>query len=314
MLGHNAFYHNIIRKYIVAFGSLFNDIHVIRSDKDGNLVKDIKVPITFASKDKTRYELNNIHSNMNAQYNIGSILPRLSYTLSNSIEFDNLRPINPLHTRMGKIDPTSFEETEILMGRPFNFNFQLSVWTKYIDDMFQIIEQILCFFKPDYHVTIKEIPELNIESSIPIVYLSCSPNFETEFDDNSWRVLRFDIDFQLKGWIYPPIKDSAIINNIKMNFYSDLDDQKKISIVKNEYDDENSILYSAIVDNTDALFSSVDVGGSIVPIAQVQINVYKSDERPVLAADELTAYWFDTTSGNKYLIIKSKDEETLIPI
>ncbi len=314
MLGHNAFYHNVIRKYIVAFGSLFNDVHVIRSDSAGNIVKDIKVPITFASKDRTRYELNSVHSNASGQYQIGSILPRLSYVLSNNIEFDNMRPLNPLHKRKGQIDSTTFTETDIMVGRPFNFSFQLSIWTKYIDDMFQIVEQILCFFQPDYHVTVKEIPELNIESSIPIVYQGCSPNFETEFDDNSWRVIRFDIDFTLKGWIYPPIKDSSIINNIRMNFYSDLDSDKKISIIKNEYDEENSILYSAIVDNTDALFHSVDIGGSVIPIAQVQINVYKSDTQPTLAPDEMTAYWFDSVSGNKYLIIKSNDEETLIAL
>jgi len=277
-------------------------------------VKDIKVPITFASKDKTRYEINSIHSSVVDGNNIGSILPRLSYILNNNIEFDNMRPINPLLTRMGRLNPETMETTEILAGRPFNFSFQLSIWTKYLDDMFQIIEQILCFFKPDYHITVKEVPELNIESSIPIVYQGCSPNFETEFDETSWRTLRFDIEFTLKGWIYPPIRDENVINNIKLNFYSQIDQDSKVSIIKNEFDEENSILYTAIVDNTDPLFSDVDNDESIKSIAQMQINVYQSENRPTLTESENIAYWLDTATGNKYLITKKQGRESLIAL
>jgi hypothetical protein len=238
MLGNDAFYHNIIRKYIVAFGSLFNDIHVIRSQANGTEVKDITVPLTFASKDKTRYQLNSIHSDYNKQKEIGAIIPRISYILSNAIEFDGARALNPLLRRAGSYDLTAGTTTESLIGRPYNFPFQVSVWTKYMDDMFQIIEQVLCFFVPDYHITVKEIPALGIETSIPVVYQSCSPQFETEFQDQSWRVLRFDFDFVLKGWIYPPIRDEGIINNIKLNFFGDTEeDAEQASIIKIEYDD-----------------------------------------------------------------------------
>lgn len=313
MLGNNAFYHNIIRKYIVAFGSLFNDIHVIRSTAEGVTVKDITIPIAFAPKDKARYQINAINSDRNAINEIGAILPRLSFALANNIEYDTLRTLNPLLTRKAKIDTTTLDRSEVMIGRPFNFSFQLSIWTKYLDDMFQIVEQILCFFNPDYHVTIKEIPELNIETSVPIVFQGCSPNIETEFNDTAWRIIRFDMDFVLKGWIYPPIKDSGIINNIKLNFYSDLDDDKKVSIIKNEYDDENGLLYHAIVDNTESFFSDVDADETIKPYAQLTLNVYKDDEEPTLAADETMAYWINETTGQKYIIRKSGDSQTLIP-
>ncbi len=314
MLGHNAFYHNIIRKYIVAFGSLFNDIHVIRSKADGTLVKDIKVPISFASKDKTRYQINSLNSRTNEQVNIGAILPKISYILSNNIEYDTMRVLNPLSNRAAYLNTEDFNTTDMLVGRPFNFSFQLSIWTKYIDDMFQIIEQVLCFFTPGYHVTIKEVPELNVETSIPIVFQGCSPQFETEFDDASWRSLRFDIDFVLKGWIYPPITDQSVIENIKISIYNKLNEDNKVAIIKNEYDDENSLFYSAIVENIDSFFTQADSGESIKDVAQITLNVYKTNIEPVLTDDEKEAYWINIDTGKKYLIQKSGEEQVKIPL
>jgi hypothetical protein len=305
MLGQNAFYHNIIRKYIVAFGSLFNDVHVIRSNEAGETIKDIKVPITFASKDKTRYQINSIHSRQNEHANIAAILPRMSYILNNNIEFDTTRVINPLHARQAILNAEDFSVDEILVGKPFNFTFQLSIWTKYLDDMFQIFEQVVSFFNPDYTVTIKEIPVLDVETNIPIVFQGCAPNFETEFDDSSWRSLRFDIDFVLKGWIYPPIRNSEVIENIKFSFYSDIDDDKKISILKNEYDSENNLLYHAIVDNTNPYFANVDNNETIKDISQKTLNVYRSESEPILADGEDLAYWIDTLNKQRYIIEKS---------
>lgn len=258
MLGNNAFYYNTIKKYIVAFGSLFNDIHVIRTDKNGIMVKDIKVPITFADKSKVAYQINSIHSRANEEYPIGSILPRISYNLNNSIEYDSARALNPLLQRAKTIRGGYSSDSDISVGRPFNFSFQLSIWTKYLDDMFQIIEQVLTFFHPDYHVTIKEIPELNIETSIPIVFQSCSPNIENEFEEQGQRVIKFDIDFVMKGWLYPPIKSNDIINNIQFNFLNNSENNNLVSTVRNEFDEEINKYYSAVIENIDPYFSSVE--------------------------------------------------------
>ena len=46
MLG-NYFYHEIIRKTVIAFGTLFNDIHVRHQDQAGNDISDIKVPVAY---------------------------------------------------------------------------------------------------------------------------------------------------------------------------------------------------------------------------------------------------------------------------
>lgn len=320
MLGKNAWYHNIIKKYIVAFGSLFSDIHVLRTDEAGALVKDIKVPITFASKDKTRYQLNSIHSRINEQVNIAQVLPRISFILNNSIEYDTMRTLNPLLQRKLQIDPTDFSTQEIRIGKPYNFAFQLSIWTKHIDDMFQIIEQVLSFFNPDYFVTIKEIPQLNVETNIPIVYQGCAPTFETEFDQQSWRVLRFDIDFTLKGWIYPPIRDEGIIETIKMNFYNEFDQDAKVAIIQSEYDEEENKVYQALVENYDTDFEDISDGTKVVKdlTKKITLNVYETITEPTLTEDEQAAYWFKlNVNGDiiaKYYIRKSGDSQLAIEI
>ena len=308
MLGENAFYYNIIRKYIVAFGCLFNDIHVIRTDKDGNFSKDIKVPITFADTAKVAYQINNINSRNKDIYPLGSIIPRLSYMLNNSIEFDAGRVVSPLLKRASKTNEGEITEKEIGVGRPFNFSFQLSIWTKYLDDMFQIIEQVLSFFHPDYHVTIKEIPELGVESSVPIVFQSCSPNFEVEFGEQGQRVLKFDIDFILKGWIYPPIKNAELVKNIKI-YFDDYETGENLAIIRNEFDEDINKYYSATIENIDSYYNEKKdcPTKELEDVSQIVLNVYKQETEPILKENEDSAYWFNLSDGQRYFIHKTED-------
>lgn len=312
MLGHDAFYYNIIRKYIIAMGSLFNNIHVIRTDADAQ-VKDIKVPITFASKDKARNQLNSLHSRLKDQSKVGQILPRISYTLT-GIEFDTTRLLNSRLNRSSHLNHETLTVSELPIGKPYNLTYQVSIWTKYIDDMFQIIEQSLAFFNPDYHITVKEIPELDVETNIPIIYRGCTPAFETEYDDNSWRVIRFDIDFEMKGWIYPPITNESIIENIKLNFYNNFDKDSQIALYQSEYDALESKIFQGLIEIDDPDFDTVIDAGSIKGFEQATLNVYQQETEPVLIDDEKAAYWFNTLSGQKFYIYRRDGDQTLVLI
>ena len=313
MLGKDTFYYNIIRKYIVAFGSLFNDIHVIRKDENDEELKDIRVPITFASKDKARYQINSLHSKIKDKIKIAQILPRISYTLT-AIDFDTTRLLNATHHRVAHIDSIPQSVTELPVGKPFSFMFQVSIWTKYIDDMFQIVEQALSFFNPDYHLTIKEVPELNVETEIPVIFRSCAPTFETEFDESSWRVVRFDIDFELKGWIYPALAQESIIHKIKLNFYDGIDQDKQISLYQSEYDEAELEILSGLYDNFDSEYQTILDNNSVKGYEQETLNVYKQETEPVLLEDENAAYWTNTLSGQKFYLYKKSGIQQIILI
>ena len=47
MLGNRQFYHETIRKIIVAFGTLFNDIHIVRKNNSGVVTQSMKVPLAY---------------------------------------------------------------------------------------------------------------------------------------------------------------------------------------------------------------------------------------------------------------------------
>lgn len=308
MLGKSAFYYNSIKKYIVAFGMLFNDIHVIRTNKEGQTVKDIKVPITFTSKDKMAYQINSIHSRPVSEFPLGSIIPRLSYTIT-EMEFDGNRVLNALNIRKN-INEKIYTTDSIGVGNPYNFNFQLSVWTKYLDDLYQIIEQVVTFFHPDYHVTIKEIPDLGIETSIPIVLESTNFDLTTEYGEEGYRIVRAEMNFVLKGWLYPPIQLSSNITDIKFRI-NDSETNNNIVTIRTDYDSEINKYYETILENIDPLYSEkVDAEPmEMRTVSQVSLNVYESETEPVLSEDEYQAFWFDTKNHKKYLITRKDGKQ-----
>jgi len=212
MLSNDHFYWQMFRKYVVSFAHIISDIHVIRTDSNNIAVKDITVPITYAAKSKLFYHLQRKSS---AGKRIRTTLPRISFIIS-AMEFDQTRKVNSLNECAFTTE--SGEQTFQYSGIPYNFTITLSMWTAYMDDMLQIIEQLATFFKPDFSMNVKEIDELGLTRSIPTIMNGIDFDFETEFEETD-RVLKADATFTLKGYLYPPINDSSVIEhiNVRMN-------------------------------------------------------------------------------------------------
>ena len=51
MLGQQ-FYHETMRNIIVAFGTLFNNIHLVRKNNSGVITQTMKVPLEYWPKQK----------------------------------------------------------------------------------------------------------------------------------------------------------------------------------------------------------------------------------------------------------------------
>ena len=86
MLG-NYFYHQIVRKTVIAFGTLFNDIHVQHDDGAGNVISDIKVPIAYGPRQKFLARITQ-QAELNKATQI--TLPRMSFEITN-ISYDSTR-------------------------------------------------------------------------------------------------------------------------------------------------------------------------------------------------------------------------------
>lgn len=218
MLGH-TFYHNTIRKYVILFGTLFNDIHINRVDSDRNVTRTLKVPISYGPKEK-------MLARLDADPNLkrpAIVLPRMSFELTDL----NYGPTRKLNT-IGKIvaanagDPNSakYQYTPV----PYDFNFILSIAVKNADDGTRILEQILPFFTPNWSSTVDLIPELGIRLDVPIVLnaVSSEDTYEGNFEER--RAIVWTLSFTMKGYIFGPTRPTGtnsapIIKLANVNFY-----------------------------------------------------------------------------------------------
>lgn len=218
MLG-TTFYHGTVRKITVAFGTLFNNIHIQRRKADGTLEQDIKVPVSYESKQKyiSRLIQNKV---MDEGLAAQTIAPRISFIMT-GMTYDEDRKVNT----MNNIKRLVNDGEDVIQQRspmPYNFDFSVNIYTKHLDDALQIVEQIVPYFHPDFNITIKDIPEMDIRKDIPVILNSIAGNVETEGALVERRIINWALDFTVKGYVYPPVRenDGKLIRKITNNFWS----------------------------------------------------------------------------------------------
>lgn len=211
------FYWGTIRKAIVAFGNMFNNINIERRDADGNIVQILKVPLSYASKSKA---LARIQQRPNVDdRNVQIIAPRMAFEMS-TLAYDFNRKISPIQQNRA-VNATTNSVNAQYAPTPYNINIMLYVYVKNQDDGLQIIEQILPYFNPDYNLTVKAIPQLNIKNDLPILLDSVSfeDNFEGEFEDR--RTIIWTLSFTMKLNFYGPVNKQGIIKKVVATTFND---------------------------------------------------------------------------------------------
>lgn len=214
----STFYHATTRKLVTAFGTLFNNIYIERTDE--GVTKKIKVPLIYSPKEKFIHRLNlDIDKTM-----IQTILPRMGFSIT-GISYDAERKKNSLNKRwkqeIGTNDEVTFQYR--YEDVPYNIDFELYIYTRNIDDGLQIVEQILPFFVPDFTITIKpKVLDNSLEKvDIPIILNQVIPNevYDQSFSEDT-RVLNWDLQFTAKTNFYGPVRNSSsIIKDVKVNFF-----------------------------------------------------------------------------------------------
>ena len=212
------FYFQTIRKYVALFGTLFNDIHIARTNKQNQITQYIKVPITYSAKEKM---LARLQQDPNIDRPSATItMPIMSFEMT-SISYDADRKLNTI-TRSAFRDTT--DGTNKLRYQynpvPYNIGFRLYIMVKNAEDGTKIVEQILPYFTPDFTTTIMLIPEISEKKDIPIILNDISQQDEYEGNFTERRHLTWTLDFTLKGYIYGPVKKTAIIKYANNVFYT----------------------------------------------------------------------------------------------
>ena len=207
----NIFFHDSIKTSISAFGSIFNDITVVRNDKDGNEIERIKVPLAYGPREKYLVRLKD---DPTLQREVAVTLPRISFEIS-SLSYDEERKMSTMNVNSKVID--SETKRRVYNPVPYNISLELNVMCKYMNDMNQIIEQILPWFTPDYTITKKEIPGLELKDDIPIILTGVS--FEDNYTDD-WltrREIIYTLSFEMKTNIYGPVKEQGVIKKAQVD-------------------------------------------------------------------------------------------------
>ncbi len=216
MLKGQTFYHGVIRKTIVAFGSLFSNIKIERKLKQntpeygntGDTIQTVDVPIAYAPKEKW---IVRVDSDPTLENQVYTTLPRLSFEVTN-IAYDATRKVN----RMNKLVCVKDNGGRDQMFSPVPYNIDISLYAiaKTQEDCLQIVEQILPYFTPEFTLSLNVVPEMNVVQDIPIILNSVSIQDDYDGDFQTRRFVTYTMTFTLKLNLFGPVSKNGIIKTI----------------------------------------------------------------------------------------------------
>lgn len=212
----NHFYHERIRKSVAMFGSLFNNIYVLRKDSNNKVISQARVPLSYAPSSSF---LERIRENPDLQNDtkVAIKLPRMSFEII-SFQYDSQRQLQKVNNINAGIGNT---RNKIYTYTPYTIGFQLNVYAKTQDDALQIVEQILPYFAPQYTLTIKPFADFNdIKEDVPITLngLTYSDAYEGALDNR--RIIIYTLDFNMSANFYGPFTETGIIRKPIVDLYT----------------------------------------------------------------------------------------------
>lgn len=214
------FYHQHIRKAIIAFGTIFNQITIHRKNSAGEIAQSIRVPLAYGPKDKFLARVAAVPSNDPAS--VAITLPRIGFEIT-GLQFNPQQKLAILqkNTAVGVGDDANKVRIQYT-STPYTLSISLFVMTKNQDDGLQIIEQILPFFNPDFSVTITDIPEMGIKRDLQIILdgISYEDNYEGEFTQR--QSIIWNLNFTLGLNFYGPVDQQGYIKTAIANTYANI--------------------------------------------------------------------------------------------
>ena len=197
MLG-NYFYHQIIRKTVIAFGTLFNVIYVRHDDNAGNVISEMKVPVAYGPRQKFLARVTQ-QAELNKATQI--TLPRMSFEINN-ISYDAARKAGITQTFKASDTDDGGKMKKVFMPVPYNLGFELNILVKQQDDGLQILEQILPFFQPGFTLSIDLVKSIGEKRDIPMILNSISQQDDYEGDFATRRALIYTLSFTAKTFFF----------------------------------------------------------------------------------------------------------------
>ena len=212
----NTSYNRIIRKMVIGFGNLFKDITLVRYNPDLSEAERFLVPIVYATKE---LYVRRLEDDPDLSKKVQTALPRMSFEMS-GLTYDSSRKQNTNFKQFAKTTTGVISQYNPV---PYNFDFNLYIYVRNIEDGTQIIEHIIPYFTPDYTIKLNLIPEMGITREIPIILNSTSSEIEYEGDkDSDTRTIIWTLNFTVKGFIFCKTTETGLIRTSITNILNQI--------------------------------------------------------------------------------------------
>ena len=200
MLGTYS-YNEIFRKTVIAFGTLFNNIEIKRTE--GSRTEVMKVPLAYGPKDKFLARLRQV-GDLTTKDAVQITLPRISFEIS-GFAYDATRKVSP--TQVIRYTGSDSKTRKSFMPVPYNVDFELAIMAKNQDDGLQILEQILPFFQPMFNITLNLQEAIGETKDFPVTLNSVVYEDDYKGDYTTRRTLIYTLSFSAKTYVYGPVSD-----------------------------------------------------------------------------------------------------------
>ena len=297
MLGQ-YYYHEIIRKTIIAFGTLFNTIDIRHTKQDGSAYSTMRVPIAYGPVEKF---LARLEQKPDLRQRVAITLPRLAFEMTN-IQYDNERKVSTMQTFKAKTTGTTKTARKLFMPVPYNIGFRLSAMTQYNEDALQIIEQILPYFQPSFNMTVDLVSSIGEKRDIPMVLegINFEDNYESGYEEK--RVIVHNLEFIAKTYLFGPVPTSSegLIKKVTVDKYTDYENTKVSTASRQlRYVAEPR----ALKDYDDSIVTNL-----AEDITATQTVIAVNDVTNITASSGSTSVYLDIDGEEVY--VKSKDADS----
>ena len=302
MLG-TYFYHEILRKTVIGFGTLFNDINIRHRDASGTSFSNLKVPLAYGPIQKF---LARIQQQPDLNREVALTLPRLSFEMT-GLQYDPSRKNGVTQTFLATQNGNA---KKVYMPVPYNVTFELNIISKLNDDSLQIIEQILPYFQPSLNITINLISAIGEKKDVPVVMESITQNDQYEGGFDSRRLIIHTLRFTAKTYLFGPVAESTdgLIKKVDVDYYTNTNIKTAKRVQRytatpkalQDYNDDNATVVDGAIStevtkikvsaSTDLTVGGrIIIGGEIMYVEKISgqnVNVIRGYDNTAIAEHE----------------------------
>ena len=289
------FYHEILRRTIISFGTLFNGMTIKHKDSDGETGSVIRVPLAYGPTQKF---LARLEQSPDLNKSVQITLPRMSFEMI-GMQYDPARKVTTTQTFLAGSDSDKSVNKKAYMPVPYNMQFELAIMCKLNDDALQIVEQILPYFQPSYNLTVNLVGSIKEKRDIPIVLENITMQDDYEGDFESRRVLMYTLRFTAKTYLFGPVADASkdIITKSTVNYLTGTDTSNA----------QRNLTYS-VVPRAIQNYDGTVLTNLAEDVTKTQIVIALNDVTNVDVSSGSTSVYLDI--GGEEVYVKSKDADS----